>query len=74
MVALQTQRLTKTSLFAFAALPYAKRIAECERPQPERQYLRDTFGQGCWGRRERFIGWNGWPRWAKQRGCTSGAE
>jgi hypothetical protein len=24
-------------------------------PEPGRQYLRDTFGQGYWGRRERFI-------------------
>lgn len=24
-------------------------------PAPGRQYLRDTFGQGYWGRRERFI-------------------
>jgi hypothetical protein len=24
-------------------------------PEPGRQYLRDTFGQGYWGKRERFI-------------------
>jgi hypothetical protein len=24
-------------------------------PEPGRQYLRDTFGQGYWGHRERFI-------------------
>jgi hypothetical protein len=24
-------------------------------PEPGRQYLRDTFGQSCWQRRERFI-------------------
>ena len=24
-------------------------------PEPGRQYLRDTFGQGYWGQRERFI-------------------
>lgn len=25
-------------------------------PEPGRQYLRDTFGQGYWGQRERFVG------------------
>jgi hypothetical protein len=34
----------KTSRSAFAALSYAERIAECERPEPGLQYLRDTFG------------------------------
>ncbi len=29
-------------------------------PEPGRQYLRDTFGQGYWGRRERFIGLLEW--------------
>jgi hypothetical protein len=24
-------------------------------PDPGRQYLRDTFGQGYWGKRERFV-------------------
>jgi hypothetical protein len=24
-------------------------------PEPGRQYLRDTFGQGYWQRRERFV-------------------
>ena len=24
-------------------------------PEPGRQYLRDTFGQGYWGRREGFV-------------------
>jgi hypothetical protein len=50
----------RTSADAFAALPCAERIAECERPHPGRQYLRDTFGQGYWGRRERFIGLLEW--------------
>jgi hypothetical protein len=29
-------------------------------PEPGRQYLRDSFGQGYWGRRERFIGLLEW--------------
>ncbi len=29
-------------------------------PEPGRQYLRDTFGQSYWGRRERFIGLLEW--------------
>jgi adenine-specific DNA methylase len=29
-------------------------------PEPGRQYLRDTFGQGYWGRREGFIGLLEW--------------
>ena len=29
-------------------------------PEPGRQYLRDTFGQGYWTRRERFIGLLDW--------------
>jgi adenine-specific DNA methylase len=29
-------------------------------PEPGRQYLRDTFGQGYWGRREGFVGLLEW--------------
>lgn len=29
-------------------------------PEPGRQYLRDTFGQGYWGLRERFVGLLDW--------------
>ena len=29
-------------------------------PEPGRQYLRDTFGQGYWGQRERFVGLLEW--------------
>lgn len=29
-------------------------------PEPGRQYLRDTFGQGYWGQRERFVGLLDW--------------
>lgn len=29
-------------------------------PEPGRQYLRDTFGQGYWGQRERFLGLLEW--------------
>jgi putative DNA methylase len=36
----------KTFRSAFAALSNAERIAESDRPEPGRQYLRDTFGQG----------------------------
>ena len=29
-------------------------------PEPGRQYLRDTFGQGYWGQRERLVGLLDW--------------
>ena len=29
-------------------------------PEPGRQYLRDTFGQGYWALRERFVGLLEW--------------
>ena len=29
-------------------------------PEPGRQYLRDTFGQSYWGKREGFIGLLEW--------------
>jgi putative DNA methylase len=31
-----------------------------ENPEPGRQYLRDTFGQGYWAQRERFVGLLEW--------------
>lgn len=31
-----------------------------DNPEPGRQYLRDTFGQGYWGQRERFVGLLDW--------------
>ncbi|MFM2058720.1 MAG: hypothetical protein RLY71_3105 [Pseudomonadota bacterium] len=31
-----------------------------DNPEPGRQYLRDTFGQGYWAQRERFIGLLEW--------------
>lgn len=31
-----------------------------DNPEPGRQYLRDTFGQGYWARRERFVGLLEW--------------
>jgi hypothetical protein len=34
--------------------------AEGNDPEPGRQYLRDTFGQGYWGQRERFVGLLDW--------------
>jgi putative DNA methylase len=40
-------------------------------PEPGRQYLRDTFGQGYWGQRERFIGL---LEWLAQLGNTAGMD
>lgn len=40
-------------------------------PEPGRQYLRDTFGQGYWTQRERFIGL---LEWLSQLGNTAGME
>ncbi len=40
-------------------------------PEPGRQYLRDTFGQGYWTQRERFIGL---LDWLSQLGNTAGME
>jgi hypothetical protein len=51
--------------FAFSPLRHLL-FAICETarndngPEPGRQYLRDTFGQGYWGLRERFIGQLNW--------------
>ena len=35
-------------------------VAADSSPEPGRQYLRDTFGQGYWSQRERFIGLLEW--------------
>ena len=40
-------------------------------PEPGRQYLRDTFGQGYWSQRERFIGL---LEWLAQLGNAAGME
>ena len=40
-------------------------------PEPGRQYLRDTFGQGYWMQRERFVGL---LEWLSQLGNTVGME
>ncbi|MEQ1741069.1 MAG: anti-phage-associated DUF1156 domain-containing protein [Candidatus Nitrotoga sp.] len=40
-------------------------------PEPGRQYLRDTFGQGYWMQRERFIGL---LEWLAQLGNTAGMD
>ena len=52
---------------AFAAAPlrhllFAVRetMAADENPESGRQYLRDTFGQGYWAQRERFVGLLEW--------------
>lgn len=42
-----------------------------ESPEPGRQYLRDTFGQGYWAQRERFIGL---LEWLAQLGNAVGME
>jgi hypothetical protein len=40
-------------------------------PEPGRQYLRDTFGQGYWNVRERFISL---LEWLAQLGNAAGME
>jgi len=45
-------------------------IAE-HNPEPGRQYLRDTFGQGYWAQREQFIGL---LEWLSQLSNTAGME
>jgi len=40
-------------------------------PEPGRQYLRDTFGQGYWSQRERFIRL---LEWLSQLGNAAGME
>lgn len=40
-------------------------------PEPGRQYLRDTFGQGYWTQRERFIGL---LEWLAKLGNTAGMD
>ena len=35
-------------------------MASDENPESGRQYLRDTFGQGYWAQRERFVGLLEW--------------
>jgi putative DNA methylase len=40
-------------------------------PEPGRQYLRDTFGQGYWSQRERFLGL---LEWLAALGNTAGME
>jgi putative DNA methylase len=40
-------------------------------PEPGRQYLRDTFGQGYWNQRERFISL---LEWLSQLGNAAGME
>jgi hypothetical protein len=40
-------------------------------PEPGRQYLRDTFGQGYWAQRERFVSL---LEWLAQLGNTAGMD
>lgn len=46
-------------------------VAADENPEPGRQYLRDTFGQGYWAQRERFVGL---LEWLAQLGNAVGME
>ncbi len=46
-------------------------MAADENPEPGRQYLRDTFGQGYWAQRERFVGL---LEWLAQLGNAVGME
>jgi putative DNA methylase len=42
-----------------------------DNPEPGRQYLRDTFGQGYWAQRERFVSL---LEWLAQLGNAVGME
>ena len=60
--ALPTRRGRATTTHPFASSPlrcllFAIRetTSADNSPEPGRQYLRDTFGQGYWGKRERFV-------------------
>lgn len=62
--------------FAAAALRHLlfavrETMAADENPEPGRQYLRDTFGQGYWAQRERFVGL---LEWLAQLGNAVGME
>ena len=46
-------------------------LAADENPESGRQYLRDTFGQGYWAQRERFVGL---LEWLAQLGNAVGME
>ena len=48
-----------------------RETTSADSPEPGRQYLRDTFGQGYWTQRERFIGL---LEWLSQLGNTAGME
>ena len=55
------QSLERHGEAAHASVSRAKETAAADNsPEPGRQYLRDTFGQGYWGQRERFIGLLEW--------------
>lgn len=52
------RRVARTRCCIASASPAvcrARNRRERQQPQPGRQYLRDTFGQGYWGRREGFV-------------------
>lgn len=46
-------------------------VAADDNPEPGRQYLRDTFGQGYWAQRERFVSL---LEWLAQLGNAVGME
>ena len=71
-------RATSGAPHPFAAAPlrhllFALRetVAADDSPEPGRQYLRDTFGQGYWAQRERFVGL---LEWLAQLGNAVGME
>jgi hypothetical protein len=71
-------RASTASVHPFATSPlrhllFAVRetAANDNNPEPGRQYLRDTFGQGYWNQRERFIGL---LEWLSQLGNAAGME
>jgi putative DNA methylase len=62
--------------FAYAPLRHLlfavrETVAADDNPEPGRQYMRDTFGQGYWAQRERFVSL---LEWLAQLGNAVGME
>jgi hypothetical protein len=71
-------RAPSTAVHPFATSPLRHLLfairetaANDNNPEPGRQYLRDTFGQGYWNQRERFISL---LEWLAQLGNAAGME
>jgi hypothetical protein len=71
-------RASSTAVHPFATSPLRHLLfairetaANDNNPEPGRQYLRDTFGQGYWNQRERFISL---LEWLAQLGNAAGME